>query len=208
MADVNNIIQYYTDLLIIQYNGKPKASATIKTMVDIILQNGILLEVLDAFNPDTCVGKQQDILGKWVGVDRYYLGDGLTQTLSDDDYRIVLNLKVISNAIDMSCSSIDNTLYEFFGDNVICTTDDDLRIFYLVTEEYFNISSILLQKKVFPKPIGVSIGGIVKNKVWFGFSTYETFDKNIPANITGFATYENWLTKEGSFLTYNDIFYP
>jgi len=208
MANVSNIAQYYADLLIIQYNGKPKASATIKTMVNIILQNGILLDVLDAFNPETCVGKQQDILGKWIGVDRYYLGDGLTQILNDDDYRIILNFKAISNALDMSCSSIDNILYEFFGDNVICTTDNNLRIFYLVTEEYFNISSILLQKKVLPKPLGVAIGGIVKNKIWFGFSTYETFNKDIPANVVGLATYANWLTKQGSFLTYEDIFYP
>jgi hypothetical protein len=206
MADVSNIVQYYADLLIIQYNGKPKASATIKTMVDIILQNGILLDVLDAFNPDTCVGKQQDILGKWVGVDRYYLGDGTTQILNDDDYRIVLNFRAITNSLDMNCSAIDNILYEFFGNNVICTTDNDLRIFYLVTDEYFNISSILLQKKVLPKPIGVAIGGIIKSKVWFGFSTYETFNKDISANVAGFATYANWLTKKGSFLTYNDIY--
>lgn len=208
MADVSHIAQYYADLLIIQYNGKPKASATIKTMVSIILQNGILLEVLEAFNPETCVGKQQDILGKWVGVDRYYLGDGTTQILGDDDYRLVLNFKAISNSLDMSCSAIDNILFEFFGNNVICTTDNDLRIFYLVTEEYFDIASILLQKKVLPKPIGVTIGGLIRNKIWFGFSSYETFDKEIPGNVVGFATYANWLTKEGSFLTYNDIFYP
>lgn len=208
MADVSNIAQYYADLLTIQYNGKPKASATIKTMVGIILQNGILLEVLDAFNPETCVGKQQDILGKWVGIDRYYLGDGLTQTLNDTDYRLVLNFKAVSNSLDMSCSAIDNILHEFFGDNVICTTDNDLRMFYLVTEDYFDISAILLQKKVLPRPIGVAIGGIIRNKIWFGFSTYETFTKDIPSNIVGFATYANWLTKEGSFLIYDDIFYP
>ncbi len=208
MADVSSIVQYYADLLIIQYNGKPKASGTIKTMVDIILQNGILLDVLDGFNPETCVGKQQDILGKWVGVDRYYLGDGLTQILNDDDYRIVLNFKVIANALDMTCSSIDNILYEFFANNIICTTDNNLRIFYLVSEDYFSISSILLQKKVLPKPIGVRIGGIIKNKIWFGFSNYETYNKDIPANVSGFATYENWLTKEGNLLTYEDISYP
>lgn len=208
MADISNIVQYYADLLTIQYSGKPKASATIKTMVEIILQNGILLDVLDAFNPDTCVGKQQDILGKWVGADRYYLGDGTNQILNDSDYRVVLNFKAISNSLDMSCSSIDNILYEFFGDNVICTTDNNLRIFYLVTDEYFSIASILLQKKVLPKPLGVAIGGIIKDKIWFGFSTYETYDKDIPANVTGFATYSNWLTKEGNFLIYTDIIYP
>lgn len=207
MADVSNIVQYYADLLILQYNGKPKASATIKTMVEIILQNGILTDVLNAFNPETCVGKQQDILGKWIGVDRYYLGDGLTQSLSDDDYRTVLNFKAISNSLDMSCSSIDNILNEFFGDGVICTTEENLRIFYLVTEEYYSISSILLQKKVLPKPLGVRLGGIIKNQTWFGLSSYETYNGTQPSNVVGLATYENWLTKQGSFLTYSDIVY-
>lgn len=208
MADVSNIVQYYTDLLIIQYRSKPKASATISAMVNIILQNGILLDVLDAFNPDTCVGKQQDILGKWVGIDRYYYTDTESAALSDSDYRIVLNFKVAANATDMTCYSIDNILYNFFGDTVICTTNDDLRIFYIVNETSFALASILLQKKVLPKPLGVAIGGLIKNKIWFGLSTYETFLKPIPTNITGLATYENYLTKEGSFLTYNDIYYP
>lgn len=207
MANVDNVIQYYADLLILQYNGKPKASETIKTMVGIILQNGILLDVLNAFNPETCVGKQQDILGKWIGVDRYYLGDGLTQILDDETYRTVLNFKAISNSLDMSCSSIDNILYEFFGDDIICTTEDNLRIFYLVTTDYLDIATILLQKKVLPKPLGVRLGGIIENKVWFGLSTYETFFDNPSINVVGLATYENFLTKEGSFLTYEDIIY-
>ncbi len=208
MADVSNLVQYYADLLIIQYNGKPKATATIKTMVGVILQNGILLDVLDAFNPETAVGKQLDILGKWIGVDRYYLGDGTTQALDDSDYKIVLNFKAIANAIDMSPSSIDNILYEFFGDDVICTTENDLRIFYLVSDQYFDLAAILLQKKVLPKPIGVRIGGIVRNKIWFGLSNYDTFLKDIPTNVAGFSNYANFLTKEGNFLKYDDIFYP
>ena len=208
MADISNLTQYYADLLIIQYRAAPKANATIKKMVEIILQNGILLDVLDAFNPETCVGKQQDILGKWVGIDRYYLGDGMTQSLSDEDYRICLNFKVVANSLDMSPSSIDNALHEFFGDDVICATEDNLVIYYLVADASFDLAAILLQKKVLPKPLGVRIGGIVRNKKWFGFCTYETYDKPISANVVGFANYENWLTKEGGFLTYSDIYNP
>lgn len=208
MADISNLVQYYADLLIIQYNGKPKATATIKTMVGVILQNGILIEVLDAFNPETAVGKQLDILGKWVGTDRYYLGDGATQTLSDEDYRIVLNFKTITNSIDMSCSSIDNILFEFFGDSVICSTDNDLTIYYFVAPEYLSIAEILLQKKVLPKPLGVRLGGLIENKIWFGFCSYETYDQAIPDNVAGFSNYTNFLTKEGNFLSYDDIIYP
>lgn len=65
---------YYANLLIIQYNGKPKAAATIKLYVDLLLMNVLLLQIRDAFNLEDATGAQQDIIGKWVGIDRFYEG--------------------------------------------------------------------------------------------------------------------------------------
>lgn len=62
---------YYANLLIIQYNGKPKASETIKMLVKQIYANSALLQIRDGFDWKTATGPQLDIIGKWVGVDRY-----------------------------------------------------------------------------------------------------------------------------------------
>jgi len=77
MADVTDIIDYYADLLIIQYNQKPKAKATIKAFVEEILSTGILFDIRDAFNLDTAIGVQLDTLGKYANIDRFYTGQTL-----------------------------------------------------------------------------------------------------------------------------------
>jgi hypothetical protein len=64
----------YSDLLILQYKNKPKAVALIDGLYDILYANGLILDVQDGFNIDTAVGKQLDILGKYIGVDRSYYG--------------------------------------------------------------------------------------------------------------------------------------
>lgn len=73
--DLSAIVQAYQDLLIIQYNDKPKARATIALLAEQLLAGGLYWNVQDAFNIDTAVGKQLDILGKYIGVDRFFTGD-------------------------------------------------------------------------------------------------------------------------------------
>lgn len=65
---------YYANLLIVQYNGKPKAMATVKVLARLIWINIILFQIRDAFDWLTAVGVQLDIIGKWVGIDRFYKG--------------------------------------------------------------------------------------------------------------------------------------
>lgn len=75
MADVQTVqdlADYYTNLLIIQYNNKPKARATIELFVRALIAEGIFQDVLEAYNLDTAVGVQLDVIGKYVGVDRFY----------------------------------------------------------------------------------------------------------------------------------------
>jgi len=64
----------YTKLLIVQYNNKPKAKATVELIVEEMLAGGLIFDVQDAFNIETAIGAQLDILGKYIGLDRYYTG--------------------------------------------------------------------------------------------------------------------------------------
>lgn len=100
MADVTDLIAYYVNLLIIQYNNQPKAQATISLFAQEMLASGIIFDVQDAYNlvpgKDTiinwdeggtwddpalswdngdngiAIGTQLDVIGKYVGVDRFY----------------------------------------------------------------------------------------------------------------------------------------
>lgn len=78
MADVSSIIEYYVNLLIIQYNQKPNARATIRAIIEQLQANGIFFDVQAAYSVETAVGAQLDVLGKYVGIDRFYEGQVLS----------------------------------------------------------------------------------------------------------------------------------
>lgn len=70
MAALDDVKNYYADLLILQYRNKPHARETIKMGVDIYTGDGLILQLADALNIDTAVGVQLDIIGKILGCPR------------------------------------------------------------------------------------------------------------------------------------------
>ena len=72
--EINQILEAYADALIRQYINKPKARATIKMFADGFLANGLLWQIEEAFDLSIATGKQLDILGKYIGIDRKFLG--------------------------------------------------------------------------------------------------------------------------------------
>lgn len=70
MAILEDVKNYYADLLILQYRNKPKARETIKIGVDIYTGDGLLLELADVLNIDIAEGAQLDIIGKILGCSR------------------------------------------------------------------------------------------------------------------------------------------
>lgn len=66
------VVQAYSNLLIVQYHDKPKAAATIKMHAEMLLGDMIIWKLRDlCLNVDKSVGKQLDQIGQWVGVDRF-----------------------------------------------------------------------------------------------------------------------------------------
>ena len=74
---MEELLKYYANLLIIQYNGMPRAKATIELFTKMIYglsDTPLLLQIQDAFDWKTAKGNQLDLIGKWVGVTRFYKG--------------------------------------------------------------------------------------------------------------------------------------
>ena len=190
---------YYSNLLIMEYHGKPKAKATIETTVA-LLPDDIIQEVIEGFNIETAVGKQLDILGEYVGVDRYYLVDNQAELLNDEDYRILIKLKAISNTSDLSHKSLEEALYDFFGNSVRMDSDGNMEMTYFVPKDKTPIIQAAIQKEVLPRPMGVRCSYIIEyDKKFFGFCTYSN---QFAIYKTGFRTYNN-PNKVGEVLTYN-----
>ena len=76
----DELTAYYVGLLIIQYSQKAKARATIDLLARAAIADQLPWRVRDAFDLETAVGKQLDVLGTYVGAQRYQYGLDLAKT--------------------------------------------------------------------------------------------------------------------------------
>ena len=193
------IDDYYANLLIMQYHNKRKAQDTIKSSTK-ALPDTLIQDIINGYNIDTAVGAQQDLLGEYLGVDRYYVEDGDLVALSDDDYRIILKLKAIANTSNLSHKSLDDSLYSFFGNTIRMDSDGNMEMTYFVPKNKTPVILAAIQKEVLPRPMGVRCSYIIEyDKKFFGFCTYTN---QVAIYKTGFRTYTN-PDKVGEVLTYS-----
>lgn len=70
----DTILDYYANLLIIQYRNKKKARETIKEIVKIATGDFLIYNIYNYFDVDYAVGEQLDFIGKIVGAERNVSG--------------------------------------------------------------------------------------------------------------------------------------
>ena len=164
---MDDVANYYAGLLIVQYNNKPKARETIYRLAQEFISDNIFLQVQNGFDLETAVGKQLDILGEYIGVNRAYNGTNLT----DEEYRFILKLKIVQNNSNHSEESIDVGLQKFFGNQLFMTSNNLMQIRYYIVSTLSNLGVIAFNKGVLPKPMGVRLQAIIKPDVpLFAFS--------------------------------------
>lgn len=122
--------------------------------------------------------------------------------LPDDLYRPLLRLKRILNESDNTLASIAQSLWDNFGDELICFDNRDMSILYLIKYSATNLAKLAVDTGLLPKPMGVRISGVFTisdPENLFGFYEYEYNN----GNSTGFSTYETGFN--GQFmLNYSD----
>lgn len=189
---------YYANLLIMQYHNKPRAKETIKASTASI-PDQLILDIINGFSVETAVGSQLDLLGVYVGVDRYYNNNGTLEMLSDEDYRILVKLKAIANTSTLSSKDLDKSLYDFFGNAIRMDSSGNMEMTYFVPLNKTPVIVAAIQKEVLPRPMGVRCSYIIEyDKKFFGFCTYQN---RVAIYKTGFRTYSN-PDKVGEVLTY------
>lgn len=73
------LIEYYVNLLIIQYHDKPKARGHIEALIKALMVYDVAIQLRDGFDIETAVGPQLDILGLYLGSDRIVTGTTFTR---------------------------------------------------------------------------------------------------------------------------------
>lgn len=194
--------KYYADLLIIQYHGKPKARSMIEALVNQVLMNQIPQKLEEAFDLETAVGKQLDILGKRLGVTRnVFLRNGDPVTLTDTEFRTFIKLQAARMTLAASLYDIQTLLINFFQSSIRVFDNENMTLDYFVFGESSTLLSVLIKQDMLPRPTGVGINAVydLPYKNVYGFQTYET--QSYP--LVGFNNYADY-DEQTSWIKYSN----
>lgn len=194
MALIDDLKEYYRNLLILQYKGKERAEATIDLNVEEALVDFLPITVRDSFNLDTAVGAQLDVIGKYANTKR--TGQTFTKsiTLSDDEYRELIRIAIVKNRSFSSLFEIENLLIEFFGDTILVFDFQNMSMGYYFDAEIGSrdLAELFIVNGLLPKPMGVQLASVIYSAnvdSFFGFISYEF---PVASKRTGFNTYEDY----------------
>lgn len=197
----SDIIDYYADLLILQYRGLPKAYAMVQAFAGPVIMNQLGVQAQNAFDIGTAIGAQLDVLGQYVGVSRNTFNFSGAVTLDDDDFRLLIQIKVVLNALTSDLESIQNFLHTYF-DGVLQVFDYrnmTMDYVYLALIGSNNVAEVLVQSGLLPKPTGVLLKPTVYQPTlnyFFGFRTaYASAQKNVGFNtVADYQMNTPWLS--------------
>ena len=157
---------FYLNLVTSEHATKPKYMAWVKTLlrpfIDIInLNDG----VKSAFNLDTAVGVQLDILGKILVQSRemnFQPSDGSSPILGDEDYRLLLRAKVLKNQWKGTIGDFYtywNTLFRDYPLNVYIIDNQDMQPIVVSWRSQVSslIGDFLTNGLLIPKPAGLGL---------------------------------------------------
>lgn len=194
---------YYADLLIIQYKTQPKARATISSLTAQVIADGILLDVINGFDIDTAQGKQLDILGKYIGLSRNVkksIGSPATVILTDEQYRLLLQLKLICNTSYSSTSEIRKALFQLFPNDIRVFDNRTMTIEYQLSQRFDGLEQVIIAEELLPFPMGLGFNIIIVPDLLklYGYYSYDGLNNN----PNGYSSYTDGF--RGKFLSYGD----
>lgn len=187
------IIKYYADLLIMQYKGKPKALAHAKLLVEPAIFDFLPDKIMNAFDIETAIGKQLDVVGKYIGVARTNPGFQYPITLDDDDYRQLIKMKILSNNSGSSLKEIQDLLQIYFKGQVVIFDNRAMNLSYYMDSAAgtLDFAQVVVTIGILPRPMGVGISSVIYYSdvtKFFGMCSYQ-----LPArNVSPFNDYEDY----------------
>lgn len=198
------LIDYYCNLLIIQYRDKDKARGTVAALAEQVVSDQITTQVQDAFNLETAVGAQLDILGKYIGISRNVADSLGPVVLDDSDYRTMLKLKILTNNSGSSLYDIQKLLMEYFGGDLVVFDYLNMRIGYFFNSALGSaqLAEIFVKAGLLPKPMGVQLSSVVYGPGTDNYFSFRTYEYPL-VNGKGLNSYESY-DENSPFLKYED----
>jgi hypothetical protein len=159
--------------------------------------------VLNGFNIDKAVGKQLDILGKYIGLKRQVkvnIGTSDTNILTDEQYRILLKLKLVQNTSFSSTSQIRAALYELFPNDIRLFDPRTMVYEYQLSTLFNDLENVIRAENLLPLPmgLGVTINVVPDLLSLYGYYGYDGLNDN----PNGYSSYTDGF--KGKYLSYGD----
>lgn len=200
------LIEYYANLLIMQYKGKPRADAHIRLIVKLCLMNMIAFQVAQSYDLSTAFGYQLDIIGKYQGVKRTSYTFTRQVTLNDENFRTLIQLAIIKNTSGSSLYEIDELINKYFGDQLKVYDFGSMRIGYLLQNGFASqdLAEIMIVQGLLPKPAAVSLSSTILYPTLDNFFGYSTYGGGINPNNRPYNTYADYNT-DWPWITYKMI---
>jgi Protein of unknown function (DUF2612). len=168
MAD----IERYLKLITSEHSIKPKYIATVTAVLESV---DIDVDIDAAFDIDNALGKQLDILGIILGLNRtlaFQPTDDSSPVLNDDNYRDLLKAKIILNQWDGCMETLADALTAW-SPSVYFTVKDnqDMSISVIAVGTNQLQKDLISNGYIIPKPAGVQIKYTMSDVPVFAYGT-------------------------------------
>jgi len=162
-----------------------------QAVADPFVMDQLPAQVQAAFDIETAVGVQLDLLGKYAGISRLVntFNSG-TVVLDDSDYRKMVKMKFALNNLGSSLEEIQELLFTFFNGALSVFDYANMRMSYYFNAAYGSevLAEAFAVQGLLPKPMGVQLASLIYVSTLdniFGFRTYD-----LPGfNVSGFNNY-------------------
>ena len=165
--------------------------------------NNLTSLVLNGYDIDTAEGNQLDVLGKYIGLSRNVkekINSPATVILTDEQYRLLLKLKRVSNISYSSTSQIRRALYEIFPNDIRVFDHRTMRMEYQLSTQFNDLVSVILAEQLLPFPMGLDFDVVVVPDLLqlYGYYGYDGLNDN----PNGYSSYTDGF--KGKYLSYGD----
>lgn len=159
--------------------------------------------IIEGYNLDTAKGIQLDIIGKYVGLKRQVralIGTTNTNVLNDEQYRLLLKLKLVQNTNYSSTSQIRVALYNLFPTSIRLFDRRNMTYEYELSTDWNELVNVIIAEQLLPSPMGIGVNVVSVEDLLnlYGYSDYGGLNDN----PNGYSSYsDGW---RGRYLSYGD----
>jgi hypothetical protein len=172
---------YYKNVLTSEYKGTAEYNAWLQAVLNIANDiSTCLSSMVAAFDLDTAVGAQLDILGQIIGVSRtvnFQPSGGVSPVLDDTTYRLLLYATIANDAWDGTIGSLYPIWNKLFpGGRITIIDNQDMTATIVLSGVFTSIIQDLINNGyIVPRPQAVEYTYVFGGTPFFGFDRSDAF---------------------------------